>query len=44
MNLLWIAGLTAVVLLEKLSPFGSRLAPWLGSGFLLGGTLVILLV
>jgi len=42
MNLLWIAGLSAIVLLEKLAPFGARLSRWLGFGLIAAGAAVIL--
>ena len=42
MNLLWIAGLSAIVLLEKLAPFGARLSRWLGFGLIVAGAAVIL--
>lgn len=31
MNLIWIAALTLIVLLEKLTPAGARVGNWLGS-------------
>ncbi len=42
MNLLWIAGLAAIVMLEKLAPFGARLTPWLGFGLIAAGSAVII--
>lgn len=41
MNLLWIAGLATIVMLEKLAPFGARLTPWLGFGLIAAGAAVI---
>ena len=41
MNLLWIAGLSAIVLAEKLAPFGARLSAWLGAGLVVAGIAVI---
>lgn len=43
MNLVWIAALTLVVLVEKLSLAGARLGPWLG-GMLMLWAMVTLLV
>jgi predicted metal-binding membrane protein len=37
MNLLWVAGLTAFVLVEKLAPHGARIARLSGVGLLLAG-------
>jgi predicted metal-binding membrane protein len=42
MNLVWIAGLAIIVLLEKLAPFGARLAP-VTAVLLVGAGLLILL-
>ena len=42
MNLVWIAGLTVLVLIEKLAPYGGRIAQV--SGLLMAGTGVVLLV
>jgi predicted metal-binding membrane protein len=39
MNLLWVAGLTAFVLVEKLAPHGARIARLTGIGLLLAGAL-----
>lgn len=41
MNLLWIAGLAAVVLVEKLAPFGAWLTPWIGAGLIAAGVAVV---
>lgn len=43
MNLVWIAALTLVVLVEKLAPAGARLGPWLG-GLLMLWAIATLLV
>jgi predicted metal-binding membrane protein len=37
MNLLWVAGLTALVLIEKLAPHGARVARLSGVGLLVAG-------
>ena len=37
MNLLWVAGLTAFVLVEKIAPHGARIARVAGIGLLLAG-------
>jgi len=43
MNLAWVAGLTAVVLLEKLAPFGERLRPALAALLLVAAVAVLVL-
>ena len=40
MNLVWIAGLAALVLVEKLAPFGARLGPWIAAALLGAGVYV----
>jgi predicted metal-binding membrane protein len=42
MNLVWIAGLAALVLVEKLSPFGNLLRKPLAALLLLAGGLLAL--
>lgn len=41
MNLVWIAGLMIVVLIEKLAPFGHRIAPALGVAMIAAGIFVL---
>jgi predicted metal-binding membrane protein len=41
MNLVWIAGLTIVVAIEKLAPYGDRMGKALAALLLVGGTLLI---
>lgn len=40
MNLIWIAALSVLVLLEKLSPFGHRIAHISGAAMLAGAILL----
>ena len=40
MNLVWIAGLTALVLIEKLMPFGARLSMPIAVALIAGGLAV----
>jgi len=40
MNLVWIAGLAILVLLEKLSPFGARLSPVIATALVAAGVYV----
>ncbi len=42
MNMLWIAGLTALVLLEKLAPYGRQTARFIGILLMLAGAWVLL--
>jgi len=42
MNLVWIAGLAILVLIEKLAPFGARLAPLTGATLIAAGLYAIL--
>lgn len=42
MNLVWVAGLTALVLIEKLSPFGARLTLPIAVILIAGGVAVVL--
>jgi predicted metal-binding membrane protein len=42
MNLVWIAGLAILVLIEKLAPFGARLAPLTGMTLMAAGLYAIL--
>jgi predicted metal-binding membrane protein len=37
MNIYWIAGLTTLVFVEKLAPFGSWVSGFIGAGFILAG-------
>lgn len=41
MNIYWIAGLSTVVLVEKLAPFGSRISGVVGAAFILSGGLLL---
>jgi len=43
MNLVWIAGLTLFVAIEKLAPFGARAAKVMAALLVAGGTLLILI-
>jgi predicted metal-binding membrane protein len=42
MNLVWIAGLAILVLIEKLAPFGARLTKPLAAIFILGGVALLI--
>jgi predicted metal-binding membrane protein len=42
MNLIWIAGLTAVVAIEKLAPFGAMAARVMAGVLIAGGAALIL--
>lgn len=42
MNLVWIAGLAALVLVEKLAPFGARISPYIAAGLIGAGIYVAL--
>jgi predicted metal-binding membrane protein len=40
MNLVWISGLAALVLIEKLAPFGARLSPFIAAALIAAGLYV----
>ena len=42
MNLLWIAALAVLVLLEKVVPFGRLIARFVGIAFIMGGAWLLL--
>ncbi|MFY0611557.1 MAG: DUF2182 domain-containing protein [Hyphomicrobiaceae bacterium] len=42
MNLVWIAGLAMYVLIEKLAPFGERIAQAIGAGMIVVGGLLLI--
>jgi predicted metal-binding membrane protein len=43
MNLIWIAGLTLLVAVEKLAPFGSLTARAIGVALIAGGAALLVL-